>query len=514
MNKTNIHTWVFKIILALIMLSFVAWSLPSMLQIFVNSDVVKFKNVKNIGKQEMLSHYLKLKASNQEFEAMDNELLYEKALQQLMQKRLSDNLIEIYGLKLEKDDAKKFIAERNNLKDEKGQLDLKKFQEIARNNRIAEFDLLNELKYWLLREQIINSFILNVNTPNILKKHLNLYSTEIRQVRVVGIDKFNTKFVPSPTFTDEVLEDFYLSNKELFIIPEKRSFRIVSLLNKDVASNINITEDDAKNYIKKENIESGENISIKEAKNILQQQKIHANFAKIVEEIEDQLAAGADINDIIKEFKLNSTQFDNKTLNQIESKQDLANRFTKEIFSLQEEETSQIIQKEDGIFLCNVIKIEPSNLPAFSDIKIQVEKSWKNLYYIKENAKFLENFIASNKNNLNAAVKKNNIEYTAELKIDRTNSEINESDLDKLFDANLNDKAIIFTKKGDKKLYAGIIKNISYDSKMISNKELFENYLTNEFKSLIFAEIMKYMNDINEVEIYDDQELLSTMQQQ
>ena len=496
------------------MVSFVAWSLPSILQIFVNSDIVKFKNVRNIEKQELLSYYIKLKASNQEFESMDTEFLYEKALQQLMQKRLSDNLIEIYGLKLQKDDAKKFIAERNNLKDDKGNLDLKKFQEIAKNNRIAEFDLLNELKYWLLREQIINSFILNVNTPNILKKHLNLYSTEIRQVEVVDIDKFNTIFAQAPTLTDEILEDFYLSNKELFIIPEKRSFMIISLLNKDLASSINITEDDAKNYIKKENLESGENISIKDAKNILQQQKIYSNLAKISEEIEDQLAAGADINDIIKEFKLNKSQFDNQTLNQIASNQNFASGFSKEIFSLHEDETSQIIQKEEGIFLCKVIKIEPSNLPAFSDVKTQVEKSWKNLYYIKENTKFLENFITANKKDLNAAAKKNNIEYTAEFKIDRSNSEINESDLDKLFDANLNDKAVIFTKKGDKKLYAGIIKKISYDSKMITNKEFFENYLNNEFKSLIFAEIMKYMNDINKVEIYDDQELLSTLQQQ
>ena len=182
--------------------------------------------------------------------------------------------------------------------------------------------------------------------------------------------------------------------------------------------------------------------------------------------------------------------------------------------SLHEEETSQIIQKEEGVFLCKVIKIEPSNLPELNKIKTEVEKSWKNYYYIKENVKFLENFIASNKKDLNAAAKKNKVEYIAELKIDRSNSEINEPDLDKLFEANLNDKAVIFTKKGDKKLYAGIIKNISYDSKMISNKEFFENYLNNEFKSLIFAEIMKYMNDINKVEIYDDQELLSTLQQQ
>ena len=299
MNKTNIHTWVFKIILALIMVSFVAWSLPSMLQIFVNSDIVKFKNVRNIGKQELLSHYMKLKSSNQEFQAMDSEFLYEKALQQLIQKRLSENLIEFYGLKLKKEDAKKFIAEHNNLRDDKGEVDIKKLQEIAVNNRITEFDLLNELKYWLLREQIFNSFMLNVNTPNILKKHLNLYSTEIRILQAVGIDKFNTQFAQLPTITDDILEDFYLSNKELFVIPEKRSFIVVSLLNKNLASNINITEDEAKNYIKKENIESGENISVKEAKNILLQQKIHLSLTKAAEEIEDQLAAGADINDII-----------------------------------------------------------------------------------------------------------------------------------------------------------------------------------------------------------------------
>ncbi|MCF8462374.1 MAG: SurA N-terminal domain-containing protein, partial [Rickettsiaceae bacterium] len=191
MIRNYIHTWLFKIILTLIMLSFVVLYLPNIMEFFIHTDVVKFKNLKNIGKQELLSNYMKLKAARNDAEEFDNQLLYEQALRNLIQKRLSENLIDIYGLKLNRQDLQKLIAERNNLKDANGQIDLKKFQEIARFNRISELELLNELKYWLLREQVVNSFILNIPTPNILKKHLDLFSTEVRKIEVVAIDKFD-----------------------------------------------------------------------------------------------------------------------------------------------------------------------------------------------------------------------------------------------------------------------------------------------------------------------------------
>ena len=93
---------------------------------------------------------------------------------------------------------------------------------------------------------------------------------------------------------------------------------------------------------------------------------------------EDSISAGATIEEVAKKLKLKIENVSNVSINGGKPAFTKDARFTKEIFQIQEGETSMMIESADSNYaLARVNKITETYIPALKDIKSKVLKSYK-----------------------------------------------------------------------------------------------------------------------------------------
>ena len=243
----------FKIVLAIVGLSFVLFGISGFIAGIPNSWVLKIGpekfSVSSFEKALELDRKIirSVKGSSAEIE---NYLYSEKFKSDVANRLIRKILIQKISGEIGAFGSKKLIlktvAEDKNFQDENGKFDHQKFSNFLKNNGLDEARYVQEVSNEVSAEMIVQS--LSIASPINFKNALELeeFNQEKRVTDVVKITKENVRGISSPN--EEDIAKFYEEKKSIYKTKEFRKVAYFEVDPKSFASAVEVEEVDAKKY--------------------------------------------------------------------------------------------------------------------------------------------------------------------------------------------------------------------------------------------------------------------------
>ena len=226
--------------------------------------------------------------------------------------------------------------------------------------------------------------------------------------------------------------------------------------------------------------------------NLIEIKEFNAEFFKKIDEIENSILNGLNINDIAKQYRINLISKNNYRIDENEEKT------LKEIYAKRNEDNIQLVDKNDYFLLFEISKINKI-LPEKSNIKFL--DNVKNSLLRKKKSDFLQEIFKKTQNN--------NLDDNQFIKIAKSQENILKIKLNGITDTNLFESDSIkkiyslpknsFTLIADKnnKIYLAKIKNI-YSNTLSKDNEKTKNYLVKSNNIIINDIFYSYNLSLND----------------
>ena len=246
--RTKASSWITKIILGLIILSFCYYGLSGLFQSSGRSHAVATVGNINISKQEFFKELQKTLQAVQKETGKKLSLrdLYQTGIvHQLLERNIDALLIaqEIERLKITTpDDMVMDVIQKDPMFSENGKFSRKKFDLILAANHMKEAYFVNSMRQKLAKVQLLTAISQAGYTPNTL---IDAFFSTILEKRTVSVLVPVIK-VDSAKINDAEIEKLYNETKHKFRTPEYRSFKVLIVDPALVAKNLHITDAELK----------------------------------------------------------------------------------------------------------------------------------------------------------------------------------------------------------------------------------------------------------------------------
>ena len=426
------------VLIAIIIIPFVFWGMGSVFSGGNTNNVAKINN-ETISAQDLINYINQSRLDlNQIKKNIDNN-----AIENILSSIVSEKLIEMEINNLDISVSEKTLVNRIKsddvfLDNDKNFSRIKYEKFLLENNLTAanfEFKLINQI----LRNNLFSYIGGGIKSPYFLKN--KIYISETKEIE---IDFFNLDIVYNKETTDKEIDDFIKDNAE------------------------NLKE---------------ELIDFSFAKitptNLIQINEFNNEFFKKIDEIENSILNGSNIDEIQKKYDLKINTYKNY-------KDDSEkNEILSEIYSKKNDDKIQLIDKNDYYLLFEITKINKV-LPNKSDINF-IKKVKKNLLLKKkyDYNKDLFQKIQEKKLDDNEFIKiandKNNIKTTIIKSI--SDDKVFDKDSIKLV-YSLPKKSFVLLTDVNKKIYLANIKNI-FSANLSSDNSLDKIYLSKSNRKIL-----------------------------
>jgi peptidyl-prolyl cis-trans isomerase D len=243
----------FKIVLAIVGLSFVLFGISGFITGMPNSWVLKIGNEKFSANsfEKALDVDRKIirsvKGSTPEIEEyLSSEKFKSDLANRLVRKILIQKISNEIGAFGSKKLILKTVAEDNNFQDKDGKFDHEKFSNFLKNNGLDEERYIHEVSNEVSAEMIIQT--LSMASPVNFKSAIEIeeFNQEKRIVDVIKVNKDNVRGITAPT--DEEITKFHDENKALYKTKELRKASYVEIDPKAFESSLANTPEEIQKY--------------------------------------------------------------------------------------------------------------------------------------------------------------------------------------------------------------------------------------------------------------------------
>ena len=307
-----------KIFLFIVAIPFVFWGMGPLFT-GGNLNVVAQIGKNKVATQEF-ANYLQMRVSDDENLNLNK---IEKYLSNFIGEKLIYEEIENYGIKLSDKSLSSIIKNDKMFKKNNkfSRIEYEKFLVKNSLNAITlEKNILNQEK----KSQLLN-FVGGGIVPS--KFLVNMFYNKINQKRKIEIINLNKVFLKKKNFTDDQIQEYFNNNKEKYQ-DEKRTVRFIKLSPK------NLTGNDEFNNV----------------------------YFKKIDEIDDLIVEGRNLDFIIKEYELKLPSvviLDKKDIKaNIEDSNNFPNTLIDKVFNINLTEKIVLIEEKDQFFILDLIKNE------------------------------------------------------------------------------------------------------------------------------------------------------------
>ncbi|NCA28604.1 MAG: hypothetical protein EBS92_04965 [Proteobacteria bacterium] len=355
----------FKIVLAIVGLSFVLFGISGFLTGMPNSWVLKIGNEKiSVNSfQKALELDKKIirsaKGSNPQIEEyLASTKFSQDVANRLVRKTLIQKVSSEIGAFGSKDLILKTIAKDPNFQDKDGKFDNQKFKQFLSTNGLDDERYVQEVANEVSAEMIVQSLsmALPVNFKNALE--LEEFGQEKRIADVIVISKDNVQNITPPT--DEELNKFHTENKTKYKTKELREVSLIEINAKSFEQNLTVSLDEINKFYE-ENLKTL--FTLEENKDfyhlVFEDQKSAEEFSAKLNESLDKSKSN-----LKEQFAKLAKQIQKKSLKDITIEKVFKNTLPAEIAKsvnvLKINELSPIVKSELGfhIFLLNSVNPE------------------------------------------------------------------------------------------------------------------------------------------------------------
>jgi peptidyl-prolyl cis-trans isomerase D len=221
-------SWVIKILLSLIILSFGLWGINGLVQRNSRADTVA-----TVGEIPLSRHYL-LQRVRSLLQQTNGSITLEEALKLGLARQVLDSLINQVLVDLEIKDLKltistksiqRYIQNDPAFQDDPGHFSVQKFSQFLKNAGLTERRFIEEIQNSMLQTQLMAALSTSSFVPALLSTALYQASFEKRDVTLVTIPAKDMKL--SVKADQTALENYYESHKNAFTKPEYRKISLV-----------------------------------------------------------------------------------------------------------------------------------------------------------------------------------------------------------------------------------------------------------------------------------------------
>lgn len=244
--RKGAQTWVAKLLLILLIISFGIWGASSAF-LSGNSDVVLTVGNKTVSANEYrLAYQRQLNSLSNQF---GRRLTGEEARMigvdqqvnaQLVAGAALDQLADDMNLGLSEDRLAGLIAQDPAFQNANGQFDRQRFSSLLRNVGLSEDDYVAERSKVAVRSQIVDGMADGFIAPKTLTDAISEYRNQSRGVDYIVINNAFIEPVKSPA--DDVLEPWFEQRKAAYRAPEYRKVSYVALHPSDIADPASVSD--------------------------------------------------------------------------------------------------------------------------------------------------------------------------------------------------------------------------------------------------------------------------------
>ncbi|WP_404927314.1 SurA N-terminal domain-containing protein [Mesorhizobium sp. ORM16] len=363
-------TWVAKLLLSLLVVSFAVWGVSGRLMggLAGHDSVITAGGTKVSINEYRLAYDRQLAVMSQQF---GQRLTHEQAkalgvdnqvLAQLVSGAVLDEQARKLGLGLSKDRLAELTREDPAFKGPGGQFDRRAFEYRLREVGMRPEDYLKNRAQVAVRQQIVEAVSDGLKAPDTFFKAVALYRGEDRTVDYLTLPKALVEPIEAPS--DSALQAYFEANKKTYAAPEYRKFSYVRLEPQDIMDTSSVTDAQVSDDYNKNKaryttpeMRTIEQLVFKtpdEAKAALDSLKSGATFDKLV------IAEGKTPAD---------------TLLGTLAKDKIADKAVADAaFALNVNEVSPVVQGAFGPVLLRVTEIKPEVVKPLAEVSDQIRK--------------------------------------------------------------------------------------------------------------------------------------------
>lgn len=375
--------WVAKVLLTLLIASFAVWGITDVFRGFQNADLA------TVGEQKISSETFRrdLNLSMQQFKNQTGTALTledarkigldRQVLDQMIARASLDTQGERLGIHVSDQAVATSIQNQKIFQDSKGVFDVARFRSLLQQNGMTEQGYVQSEKENLLRSSMSSIAEGNITLPRTMLSALTRYRDETRDGRYVSFT-VSAADVPQPTDAD--LKKQYEATPAAYTAPEYRSVVVMKVEPSDMASKIQITDQeisDAYNTFKVEYYEP-------ERRDILQ---LSFPDVSAAEKAKARIDAGEDILKVAAELgqKDKDITFTGKLIGDF-----LDEKIGEAAFALKEGDVSVPVVGSLNTALLKATKVVPAKQPTLEELKVvlkerlQLEKAREEIQSVYE----------------------------------------------------------------------------------------------------------------------------------
>lgn len=359
-------SWIAKIFLGLLVLSFAAWGIGDIFRIRPDTAVATVGDIAISQEQFTRAFNRELTRLQRQLGAVDSAQarqlgLDRQTLNNLITQALYDQAADELGLTVSIETIREEIASNRAFFDELGRFDAFRFEQALRQSGFTEETYVAQRRNQLAREQLFGAVTSGAKAPRRLVETMYRHQQQRRAVEVVRLP--HAEF-PAPAEADQAsLEAYHQRHATRYTAPELRSLTYISLRPADLAQEIVVDPAEARAHYEARRTE----FAVPEVREV---EQILVQDEGLAQKIAGRLSEGGEFYAVAEEMA-GLGQEDVK-LGEIR-RGDLPAEVEDTVFGLTEGIPSEPVQSPFGWHVFRVTAITPGRQRGFEEVREEIE---------------------------------------------------------------------------------------------------------------------------------------------
>lgn len=360
-------TWVAKILLLLLVLSFAVWGISGQLANGFGGTAVVTAGGTEVSPIEyrlaydrqlsVLSQQIGTRITREQAKAFGIE---DQVLAQLVAGAVLDEQASELGLGLSQDKLAKLTMDDPAFQGPDGRFNRQQFEYALRQIGMRPDDYLKNRAQVAIRQQIVEAVSDGLDAPDTFLRAVALYRGEDRTAEFIALPKSSVEPVEDPT--DSVLASWFEDNKSTYAAPEYRKLAYITLLPENIADESAVSDE----QVKEEYEKNLSRFTTPETRTIEQLVFSSRDSAQVAL---DSIRAGATFDSIVTAAGKSASD----TLLGTFAKDKVADPAVADAaFGLQANEVSQIVDGAFGPVLVRVTEINPEIVRSLDEVSAEI----------------------------------------------------------------------------------------------------------------------------------------------
>ncbi len=361
--------WTAKILLLLLVASFAVWGVSGSILQGAGNAVITVGETKVTSLEYRLAHDRQLNELQRQLgtrltrEQAETFGLTSNVLTQLVSGALLDERARQLGLGMSDDELASAIGDDPSFRDATGRFSAQQLDAVLRQIGMPRTQYVETRRAVALRNQLIEGTTGQLELPQAYWDVLAEYQAQERKFNYVVVTMDD--IAPIATPDEQVLIDYYETNKSDFMAPEFRRLNIVKLEAVDIADPSSISEEDvrAEYEVRQESFSQPEKRTI--------QQLVFSSREK-AQAAADALASGKTFEEVVAD---QGRTLDDISLGTLASSEIPDPAIAEAAFGLQQGTPSGLVDGAFGPVLLRVTEIEEGTTRPFEEVQEDIRRS-------------------------------------------------------------------------------------------------------------------------------------------